>query len=141
MGGYECIVVGTDFSAAAGAAVSRALTLAHETAHVQVVHWWSAPETSRRDDGHADTDVRRVHAELAAERGRSLLEAHRGERRLSFRAIEGSAVDGLPELAAEKLADLVVVGCRADRGPRGAAPGSVAEAALRRAPCAVLVAR
>jgi nucleotide-binding universal stress UspA family protein len=140
-GGYEHIVVGTDFSVYSVPAVSRALAMAHETADVQVVHWWSVPEATRRDDRRTDADLRREQAEFSAERGAALLEAHRGERRLRFRAIEGHARDALPEHAAQECADLVAVGSHGYDGLRRALLGSVAEAVIRRAPCAVLVAR
>jgi nucleotide-binding universal stress UspA family protein len=140
VGGYERIVVGTDFSPCSLPAVPRALAVARDTAIVQVAHWWAAPASATADAATV-ADQRLARAELAAERGRVLLDFHHGEPRLRFRAIEGHPAEGIPDLASDEDADLIVIGSHGYRGLRRAVLGSVAEAVIRHAPCAVLVAR
>jgi len=54
-------------------------------------------------------------------------------------AVEGSAADGIREIAEREHADLIVMGTHGRRGLTALVMGSVAEAIVRRAKCPVLV--
>jgi nucleotide-binding universal stress UspA family protein len=142
-GGYRRIVVGTDFSAPAAAALEWALTVAAPSADVRVVHGWSLTSLQANDPadlvalaGAIDT----ARGEATSRFGRELLAARRrSDVRLHFDAVEGPASAVLIDASCD--ADLVVVGSHGRRGVRRWLMGSVAEAVARHADCSALVAR
>jgi len=138
---YTRIVVGTDGSDTAAAAVRHALALARTTGaslHL-VTAWVSLPALALAgtpmpvisptpDDGAWVNDLHRELTEQATSYGVET-EAH---------AVEGSAAHALLDVAATVGADLIVVGNRGMTGLRGKL-GSVPNTVAHKAPCAVLV--
>lgn len=144
-GGYHRIVVGTDRSPLADRAVQHALTFAARGAQVHLVQCWGAPVigeldgfTGSRARAEAE-DVLRRDLRFAAD------ELHRGLGRpdleLTCELLDAPPARGLTDTAADRHADLIVVGSHGRRGLRRLVLGSVAEATIRHAPCSVLVAR
>lgn len=142
-GGYRRIVVGTDFSERAAAALEWALTLAAPSADIRVVHGWSL--TSLQDSDPAEIvalagSIDAARGAATSRLGRELVAARRrADVRLQFDAVEGPASAVLIDAA--RKADLVVVGSHGRRGVRRWLMGSVAEAVARHAGCSALVAR
>jgi nucleotide-binding universal stress UspA family protein len=138
---YQRIVVGTDGSDTASAAVRHALSLARATgAQLHVVTAWSripalvlasgnmAPTPTPVDDGAWITTL---HGEIEDQAGGYGIPVER-------HAVEGPAALALIEVATTVRADLVVVGNRGMTGLRGKL-GSVPNTVAHKAPCAVLV--
>jgi nucleotide-binding universal stress UspA family protein len=135
--GFRRILVASDFSAAAGDALSAALAIAPPDASIEVVHCWQTPVAS---DGMPAEPMRDQLAAAVAKRGnRMLTERTSADRRVEFISIEASPAEGLRARAEEKRADLIVIGSHGHRGVRRFLLGSVAETVVRHAPCSVLV--
>jgi nucleotide-binding universal stress UspA family protein len=145
--GFERIVVGSDFSPAAEAALAQAVELARPGSSIDLVHCFQSPllgatagvdvlqvegYANLRDELLADAHAR-CDAAIAAYAGAPVV----------FRThlVEQSAREAVCDLAVQVNADLVVVGNHGRRGLRRVLLGSVAEAVVRHAPCSVLVAR
>lgn len=137
--GYQRVVVGTDFSAHAESALRAALQVAAADARIEVVHCWQAPLVP------AGMPVAPLRADIeknVAEAGARLLARHPElGGRMTFTSLESPAADGLATRAGEIEADLIAVGSHGRRGVRRWLLGSIAEVAIRHAPCSVLVAR
>ncbi len=143
-GGYERIVVGSDFSRRCEEALERAVAVAAPDAHIEVVHAWQVPDalTAEGTLGAALAELRDELEEDVGRTGASLVEAWRQRGvRVTFRSVDGPARPALCERAVAAGADLVVVGSHCRRGLRRLVLGSVAEATVRHAPCSVLVVR
>lgn len=136
---YQRVVVGTDFSSHSVAALQAALAIAAPDALVEVVHCWQTPVVP------AGIPVAPIRADMERnieEAAARLLARYRGEGvRLTFSTLEAAPGDGLTARAAESGADLVAVGSHGRRGAKRWLIGSVAETAIRHAPCSILVAR
>lgn len=141
------IVVGTDFSEQAEAAIAYAVALAGRLdARVRVVHGWQLPPMFLPVPEAAPVVY---PAQLAAQLQtdaeaamQHLVERHRA----AHVPIEGAVVgadprDAVLAQAAAGHAELIVVGTHGRRGFQRALLGSVAEAIVRHAPCPVLVVR
>jgi nucleotide-binding universal stress UspA family protein len=139
-GGYRRIVVGTDYSELAWRALDRAFELAAPDADVRVVHAWQAPYVEYDLSGDVLAKAREsAEAEALAHRERL-----RDTRRPPGVSLHLELDDGAPFEALDRRsvdAELVVVGSHGRRGLRRFVLGSVAEATVRYARCAVLVAR
>jgi nucleotide-binding universal stress UspA family protein len=139
-GGYQHVVVGTDFSPLAWKALERALELTAPGGHVHVVHAWQAPYLELDLSGQALAALR--------EGAEQETEAHR-ERVLAMPRAKGvmvglDLVDGVPFTVLDTYssqAQLIVVGSHGRRGVRRFLLGSVAETTVRHARCPVLIAR
>lgn len=145
-GGYRRILVPTDFSRPAGAALDLALRLAHDGAAVDLVHFWQVPMTATtpyapfKAAEEALTTVRRAMQEAAEGAGQRILEDYQeGRLEITFHAIESAPAYGIQERLEEEDYDLVVMGSHGRRGLRRFLLGSVAEMTVRHAPCSVLV--
>ena len=139
---YRCVVVGTDGSATAAAAVHHALRLAAShgsalhlvTAHTQVpavalAHAALLPGCAPlSDDG---TWIGPLHDRFCAEGERLGLDVAR-------HVVEGQPATVLIEVARRVRADVLVTGNRGVSGVRGLL-GSVPKALVQHAPCPVLV--
>ena len=137
---YSRIVVGTDGSDTAAAAVRHALALARTTgAELHLVTAWSrvptlmlagsaAPTAVTPDDGAWIAPMHEGFADQARSHGVTV-QTH---------AVEDSPVHALLSVASQVQADLVVVGNRGMTGLRGKL-GSVPNTVAHKAPCAVLV--
>lgn len=145
--GFERIVVGSDFSAAADAGLTQALAIARPGAAIDLVHCFQVPLLGLRDDPDAALvpGYEHLRDELLADahkRGDAALAAHgNSSATLRYHLVEQSPREAVCDLAEQVQADLVVVGSHGHRGLRRVLLGSVAEAVVRHAPCSVLVAR
>jgi len=137
---FQRIVCGTDFSDTAEAAwlVARDLAAVHR-AELTLLHVF--PDLPPSPDVAVPTVIqvweeqrRWVNAELE----RRVADA--AARGIDSRAVlkHGPAPDGIVEAATEAHADVLVVGTHGRTGLERVLLGSVAEAVIRKAPCAVL---
>ena len=137
------IVVGIDFSdlSAEAARVATNLARASSDAEIHLVHVL-VPPVATGDvpvtipleglEGEARARLAELHAHVLATAGGVVVTA---------RTVLGVPREVLPRLAGDLRADLVVVGTHGRKGLARLAFGSVAEAVVRNAPCAVLVVR
>jgi nucleotide-binding universal stress UspA family protein len=145
-GGYRRILVPTDFSEAAEAAVATATALARPGGSVDVLHCWRLPSAIHTaptaDLAGVAADTLRVElAKNTEAMGRELIERYREQcKRVAFNQVEDSAVRGIHERVETGVYDLVVMGSHGRRGLRRWLLGSVAEATVRHSPCSVVVA-
>ncbi len=135
--GYRRIMVASDFSPSAQAALDMALAVAPEQARVEVVHCWQAPVAPT---GIPVDPMRDELKRAVAESGERLL-AGRPElrQRVRFVALESSPAEGVRRRAEEEGCDLIVTGSHGRRGVRRWLLGSVTETIIRHAPCSVLI--
>lgn len=141
------ILMPTDFSACANAALGHALFLAEhldadlDILHVVVLHNADPLEpTSQFPD--ADSIYRSLQ-EIASSELHGLLKDHRTDH-LDIREVQRRAVAAAPaivEYVEEEGIDLVVLGAHGRRGFRRFLMGSVAEEVVRLAPCPVMTLR
>jgi nucleotide-binding universal stress UspA family protein len=144
-GGFHRILVATDFSPGSGRALDRALWLAAPAAHVDVVHFFHGASRVEPHDAIrtalAAADLNRaIAAELGARGERFVAEHARAGLALKFHVAADGPIPGIVHLLERQPYDLTALGRHGRRGSRRLAPGSVAEAVARRAPCCVLVA-
>jgi nucleotide-binding universal stress UspA family protein len=136
------IVVGTDGSAGAEAAIEKVIELVHEqgaTVHLVCVYPGQKPlERIGLTARHEATDLRGVAADVLA----------RGERRFADagftvekHAREGEPANVIIEVAGENGADLIAVGARGSTGLRRFLLGSVSSKLVHHAPSSVLIVR
>jgi nucleotide-binding universal stress UspA family protein len=146
-GGYRRVVIGTDFSAPSDVAVQRALPLLSADAHVDLVHGWQSAWTGAADVPSTGSSQDEVHGQLGEVLRAAAVEVDARRRALGHGGATrgevslGAPAEALIAHAAHVGADLVVVGSHGRRGVRRLLLGSVAEATVRLASCAVLVAR
>lgn len=140
------IVVGTDFSDQADAAVAYAIALAGKLdARVQLVHGWQVPPTAIGPD-LATGFVAPFAAELERSAREAMARTLDRVRKGAKVPIDGAVVcndprDAVLAEAASRDAQLIIVGTHGRRGLKRALLGSVAEAVVRLASCPVLVVR
>lgn len=146
---YRTIVVGTDGSALAGPTVARAAWLAaHDDADLVIVCAYA--ELTRRQEARnvatigGDTRVGQVLGRSAA--NQAMLDAagvarERGATLSAALLVEGEPAEALLETAADRKADLIVVGALQDLSIADRLLGTVATEVVRRAPCEVLIVR
>ena len=137
---YDRILVTTDGSAAARAAVAHAVDIAsrydatlHVLSVVDLRPWKRGAESAVMTDELEERAEDAVETVAAAARDRGV-------------AVETAVVRGVPhgeilEYAADPGVDLVVMGTHGRTGLRHAVMGSVAEKVVRRSPCPVLTVR
>jgi nucleotide-binding universal stress UspA family protein len=138
--GYRRVVVGTDFSPLAWAALERAVELVAPGGDIRVVYAWQAPYIEYDVAGRMFEALRQAaEAEVASHRERILTMPRPLGVTIGLDLADGAAFSVLDR--ASEAADLVVVGSHGRRGVRRLLLGSVAEATVRHARCSVLVAR
>jgi nucleotide-binding universal stress UspA family protein len=144
-GGYQRVVIGTDFSASATRAVEHALPLLAPEAEVKLIHSWPGPWAIPEAAIVAYDSMRSAVLDQISDASRrltaTLRERGREDVRVEGRSGEAPPAVALTEAATELHADLVVVGSHGRRGVRRFLLGSVAEVTVRHAPCSVLVSR
>jgi nucleotide-binding universal stress UspA family protein len=140
---YRAIVVGTDCSSRARAAVQHAASLAKATgAALHIVSAYKVPSLATSaapeaglmvatSDTDAEASVQGVLDDLASTLRRDGLE-------VSTYACPIPPADALCDVAAAQHADVIVVGDKGVHGPRRLL-GSVPTSITRRATCAVLI--
>lgn len=141
-GGYQRILVATDFSANADRALELAAALVARGGTIDVRHYWHAPVFGPiPDPDKLDDEAYRSTSERGAER----LERYRSDDyHIKFTATGGLAkkeiLDQLDHETHEPY-DLVAMGSHGRTGVKRLFLGSVAETVIRHAGCSVLVAK
>lgn len=143
-GGYRHIVVGLDFSPPSRKALQAAKTYLAPGGKIDLVHCWQLPMWSYASGAPLLGDnVAQFQAELLGsirETGEKwLAEVGPIDGTIAFHSLERAPAAGLDFWATENKADLIVVGSHGHTGLRRWLIGSVAEAAVRHAPCSVVV--
>jgi nucleotide-binding universal stress UspA family protein len=144
-GGYHRVLVATDFSDAAFAALAIALAIAAPSAQLDVVHAWQYPpgtwgRLAARSPAFASVkDAIVAQAEAAA--AELALAARPLGRDGKVALHQGAAASTVCDLADHGHHDLIAVGTHGHRGVRRFLLGSVAEAIVRHARCSVVVAK
>jgi nucleotide-binding universal stress UspA family protein len=142
--GFARILVATDFSDAALAALRGALALAAPDAHIDVVHAWQYPpgtwgRLAARSAAYASIrDAIVAQAEAAA--AELTKDPAVGGRPLHVDLRQGAPAATIADAADHGHHDLIAVGTHGHQGVRRFLLGSVAEAVVRHAHCSVLVA-
>jgi nucleotide-binding universal stress UspA family protein len=133
---FRTIVVGTDGSGTAAAAVKRAAELAKSSgAELLVVSAYGAPKDTAPpfgDSGAPGIDVAKGLLQDVEKRLGS-------EVRLRTVAREGAPADAIIETAEEEKADVIVVGNKGMSGAKRSILGSVPNTVSHHAPCHVLI--
>ena len=137
---FRKILVATDFSAHADAALAAAVELATKTgASLELAYSYHLPVVTAPDIAAIPTSIwddvergatARLEAAAAPARERGL--------DVSIQALQGPAGLVIPEHATSTAADLIAIGTRGLGGLKRAVLGSVAAKVVRRAPCPVL---
>jgi nucleotide-binding universal stress UspA family protein len=146
---YRTIVVGTDGSELSGPTVARAAWLAsHDDADLVIVCAYSAltPRQEARNAASLGGDVLsgQVPGRLAASSAIADAVAVAREQSATISAallMDAEPATALLAAAAERKADLIVVGALRDTSVADRLLGTVATEVVRRAPCEVLVVR
>lgn len=144
-GGYKHIMVPTDFSNHANAALAQAIGLASPDATIDVVHFWQLPVVPASYDGvHlSDASLETLHrgwTSDAEKRGREAIAPYAAsDRTVTFETVRGRASDGIVERAEARKPELIVMGSHGYRGFKRLLLGSVAERVVRHAPCSTVV--
>lgn len=122
------ILVPTDFGPLSAVALEHAIALALVCrASIHLMH-------VRVDHGHPSSVHDARLAELAARcQGEGLV--------ATFEVFDGAPAPGIVQVAADRAVDLIVLGTHGRQGLSHMILGSVAEAVVRTAPCAVLSVR
>jgi universal stress protein A len=146
MSSIERILVPSDFSPCANAALEYAIFLAERfDAGLHLLHVWeplhvTTPDLLWRGDGPtALAEVARTHAGKEMERALGRLE--RRGMRARGRLETGDPYRSIIRLAGDEKFDLIVMGTHGHTGLRHLISGSVAERVVRHAPCPVMTVR
>jgi nucleotide-binding universal stress UspA family protein len=143
---FESILVGTDGSDAAGAAVARAVAMAAALdARLQIVSAYEpVPEAALRIERvQVPSDVQvNMRDEVLALLGGARQDAEAaGVTRVETFARLGDAADAILDVAEEQGSDLIVVGNKGKTGATRFLLGSVPNKVSHHAPCSVLIVR
>jgi nucleotide-binding universal stress UspA family protein len=138
----NAIVVGTDGSPGAEAAVQKVIELTRGTgATVQLVCAYPSPSTLERIGMTAKqepADLRGVAFDVLARDERRFAEAGFT---VEKHARQGDAAEAIIEVAADTNADLIAIGARGNTGARRFSLGSVASKLSHHAPKSLLIVR
>lgn len=142
---YRRMLVATDFSTASYQAMETALSIAPQ-ASVEIVHVYGFWGEGRLSMAGANREELELYRQQARNSSIALLHEWMEGFDLNGRHVEQHLLQGHPasviaRLAAERQADLVVMGTSGRSGLPYILLGSVAEQALRTIPCDTLVAR
>lgn len=143
--GYRRILVPTDFSAAADAALEMAKLLIAPGGTIELLHCWQLPPTASGTWFPAPERrlLDELRAELGArvsERGRELIRARGGGRgEIAFSHREVPASQGIQDALRDGGHSLVVMGRRGRGQIAKWLLGSVSDATVRYSPCSVMV--
>lgn len=143
--GYPRVLVPTDFSPRAEAALEAALELVAPGGELELLHAWQLPAlTGSLVPGRlSDAALEPVRASIEAgarANGRALIARHQDRPvRFELTIVHDSPARAIASRAEEGGHHLCVMGGHGRRGIRRWILGSVAEATVRHAPCSVLV--
>lgn len=144
-GGYRRVLVATDFSDAAFAALSTAIALAAPDAQLDVVHAWQYPPGTWSRLAARSAAYRSIRDAIVAqaEAGAAALAAAAAPlgRAIHVELRQGAPASTIVEHADAGHHDLIAVGTHGHRGVARFLLGSVAEAIVRHAHASVVVAR
>jgi nucleotide-binding universal stress UspA family protein len=136
---FRSIVVGTDGSETADAAVRQAAELARAlTARVHLVCVYEAVGSADRDD---ESRARETRDAVEATLARSAAVFAEAGVEVDLYPQRGDPADAILDVAEERNADLIVVGNRGRTGAKRFLLGSVPNRISHHAPCAVLIIR
>ncbi len=145
-GGYNRILVPTDFSNTAERALETALELVAPGGVIELVNFWQLPATATgywgptASAGSVVEPLRKELSETSVALGNGLLDRYRKQHdKIVFEANEQAPVTGIQQKIEDSNFDLVVMGSHGRRGLRRLLLGSVAEATVRYSPISVLV--
>lgn len=142
---FQRILVPTDFSEGAEAALRLSSDLSHRFAAPLTLVYVFEPADYPLPNGYVvftSEQFNRVIAELEqrlAQARRAALDA--GATEVTTRILRGSAPSEITQLAEEGAFDLIVMGTQGRSGLKHLLLGSVAERVMRTAPCPVLTVR
>ncbi|HTJ44714.1 MAG TPA: universal stress protein [Kofleriaceae bacterium] len=142
-GGFRRVLVATDFSDAAFAALSAAITLAAPDAQLDVIHAWQYPpgtwgRLARRSAAFKSLEDAIVDAARAS--ASSLQQQAASLRAFEVELRQGAPAATIADAAEHGHHDLIAVGTHGHQGVRRFLLGSVAEAVVRHAHASVVVA-
>lgn len=134
---FQRILVGTDGSGTAGAAVAHAAELAKiGGSELIVVSAYKQPEDVPppfgQPEGHHTAEISKAILQDVEKR-------YGGDVKVRTVMREGNAVDALIDVASDENADVIVVGNRGMGGAKRFVLGSVPNAVSHHAPCHVLI--
>ena len=140
---FQTIVVPTDFSEDAEAALQQAVELAKATGgRIHLLHAYHFPTYAVAGPGMAYSypaglfeDIQR-HAAVRVREVEKIIQA--AGISVKSEIVEGPPSERIVECAEREKADLIVMGTRGLTGLRHVVLGSVAERTLRHAPCPVM---
>ena len=137
------ILVPTDFSSCAQEALDYALKLAARLdARVCIMYAYMMPVAGWEGAWAYPEDViTQLEADARAKLDSTLSKARETLPSTTATFYDGDPRDGVPQLAAELKADLIVMGTHGRKGVARAILGSVTETVMRHAPCSVLAVR
>ncbi len=142
-GGYERILIPTDFSPAADRALARAVAVAAPGAHLELLHVWRLPGQLSLQYATASSHaaaVKRIVARTrkeAREKAALRIASFDGAD-LAIEFVDAHGSEGRTILDRAGGRDLIAVGTHGRTGLDRFALGSVAERIIRHAPCSVL---
>jgi len=142
---FQTIVVATDFSESSLVALETAYDLALQGSHtVYLVHVMEPYLVTGDPTGMLHPSVEKTYRE-AQERLKGLIPEEWNDDRANALVVRSlvlphsSPAQAITQVAADKDADLIVVGTHGRKGLTRMLMGSTAESLLRRSPCPVLV--
>jgi len=144
---FNRIVVGTDGSETAAAAVGQAMELAKMTgATLSIVSAYSPASSRRAQAGQSEAPADVQYEVGPREDVILVLDAAAAEAKgagveVQTHPVEGDPADAILNVAEEVKADLIVVGNKGMTGARRYLLGSVPNNVSHHAPCSVLIAR
>jgi universal stress protein A len=144
MANIQRILVPTDFSESADAALTYAIDLAVTLgAAVSLIHVFDDPFAGGRYTAEYIPMPAEMRAEMLANLRKRLADviAGRGYSEVTPELLVGSTAGAIVDAARERTADLIVMGTHGRHGMAHLLLGSVAERVVRTAPCPVLTVR
>jgi len=143
-GGYERILVPTDFSESSEHALQLAIDMVAGDGAIDIAHYWqTAFAAYGYYSGYEPPEVyRKRNSTYVAKQGDELMRKYKPQHdRMTFMQSADAPVRGIFEQLDAQPYDLVAMGSHGRRGFRRWIMGSVAESTVRHAHCSVLVAR
>lgn len=139
-GGYNSILVPTDFSDHADAAVAMALTLGAPDCNYELLHCWRLPVgVGAGPSSVVEPIIASIEKKIRARGADAISALVEAGATVSFRATMQPPAQGVAERSSDGEFELVVLGSHGRRGISRFLLGSVAEAAIHHSPSSVLV--